>query len=101
MRYKLRSTKQFDRWLAGLKEASVKTRILARLARVENGNFGDYKQIDNGLFELRFFFGAGLRIYYTIQDNTVIFLLTGGDKTTQIKDIKKARQLLLEQKREN
>ena len=63
MRYELRSTKQFDRWLDGLKDFSAKTKVLARLARVENGNFGDCKQIGPGLHEMRFFFGPGLRIY--------------------------------------
>jgi len=94
MRYKLQSTKQFDRWMAGLKDFSVKTKILARLARIENGNFGDFKQIDSSLFELRFFFGSGLRIYYTIRNGQVVFLLAGGNKSSQKRDIEKAAGLL-------
>ena len=74
--------------VTGLKDASVKVRVLARLDRVENGNFGDFKAIDSGLFELRLFFGPGYRIYYTIQDGTVVLLLVGGDKATQTKNIK-------------
>ena len=62
--------------------------------RIENGNFGDHKQIDKNLFELRFFFGPGYRIYYTIKGNTVVILLTDGNKATQAKDIKKATALL-------
>ncbi len=94
MKYKLRSTNQYDKWFFKLKESTVKIRVLARLNRVENGNFGDFKQISPSLFELRFFFGAGLRIYYTIQDSNVVFLLAGGDKSSQEKDIKKATELL-------
>jgi putative addiction module killer protein len=94
MKYELRKTDFFDRWMAGLKDRSVKIKILARLDRVENGNFGDHKQIDKNLFELRFFFGPGYRIYYTIKGNTIVILLTGGNKTTQAKDIKKAAALL-------
>ena len=94
MKYELRSTKQYDKWLARLKDSTVKLRILARLARVENGNFGDFKQISPCLFELRFFFGAGLRIYYTIQGQKVIFLLAGGDKSNQERNIEKATELL-------
>jgi len=67
MKYELRSTAHFDKWFARLKDSAVKLRVLARLSRVENGNFGDFKQISTNLFELRFFFGSGLRIYYTIQ----------------------------------
>ena len=58
MRYKLRSTKNFSTWFAKIKDTAVKHKVLARLARIENGNFGDYKQLDADLFELRFFLAA-------------------------------------------
>ena len=96
MKYELRSTNQYDKWFARLKDSSVIVRVLARLDRIENGNFGDFKRIDSGLFELRFFFGSGLRIYYTIQNGRVVVLLAGGDKSTQTKDIEKATTLLNE-----
>ncbi len=96
MRYELRKTEIFDRWFTKLKDRSAKIKILARLDRVENGNFGDYKQIDKNLFELRIFFGPGYRIYYTIRGNTIVILLTGGKKATQSKDIEKAKALLNE-----
>jgi len=41
--------------------------MLARLDRLKNDNFGDFKLIDNNLFEFIFFFDSGLRIYYTIR----------------------------------
>ena len=94
IKYELRSSKQYDKWFAKLKDFSIKIKVLARLDRVENGNFGDFKQIGSNLFELRFFFGSGLRIYYTIQKDRVLFLLAGGDKSTQSKDIEKAAELL-------
>ena len=96
MKYELRSSKQYDKWFAKLKDSSIKIKVLARLDRVENGNFGDFKQIGSNLFELRFFFGSGLRIYYTIQEGRVLFLLAGGDKSTQSKDIERAAELLNE-----
>ncbi len=96
MTYELQSTPTFDKWLTKLKDASVRNRLLARLDRIETGNFGDFKQIDNNLFELRFFFGSGLRIYYTIKDGKVVLLLAGGDKSSQMKDITKSKALLLE-----
>ena len=96
MKYELRSSKQYDKWFAKLKDSSIKIKVLARLDRVENGNFGDFKQIGSNLFELRFFFGSGLRIYYTVQESRVFFLLAGGDKSTQSKDIERASELLNE-----
>ncbi len=94
MKYELHSTKSFDKWFGRLKDTVTKRKILARFARAENGHFGDFKQISASLFELRFFFGGGLRIYYTIRDNRVILLLVGGDKSSQKNDIEKAKSLL-------
>jgi len=96
MAFELRSTAIFDKWLSKLKDRATRNRLLARLDRLETGNFGDFKQIDTNLFELRFFFGSGLRIYYTIRNSYVVLLLAGGNKSTQAKDIAKARELLLE-----
>jgi len=55
MNYELKSTGQYDKWFPKLKDASAKIKILARLSHIENGNFGDHKQIDTTLYELRFF----------------------------------------------
>ena len=97
MKYELHSTPDFNKWLNRLKDATVRQKVLARLARVENGNFGDHKQLAADLFELRFFFGGGLRIYYTIRCGLVVLLLVGGDKSTQVADIEKAGTILLNQ----
>jgi len=96
MKYELSSTKKFNKWLSRIKDSAIKQKILARLARVENGNFGDFKSIDANLFELRFFFASGLRIYYTLQNKKIILLLVGGDKSSQSKDITTAKQILNE-----
>ena len=82
-------TKQFNLWLSALKDKKAVTRIMARLYRVELGNFGDHKKITCELSELRFFFSSGYRIYYTIKNNEIVLLLQGGDKSSQSKDIKK------------
>ncbi|OGQ94071.1 MAG: addiction module antitoxin RelB [Deltaproteobacteria bacterium RIFOXYD12_FULL_57_12] len=94
MKYKLERTEQYDKWFARLKDRTIKLKVLARLARVENGNFGDFSQLGENLFELRFFFAGGLRIYYTIQDGAVVLLQAGGDKSTQARDIAKAVDIL-------
>ena len=94
MRYQLEDTVEYRKWFKKLKDATTKIKILARLARVENGNFGDHKQIDRNLFELRFFFGPGYRIYYTVKGMQIVLLLVGGDKSSQAKDIEKAKSLI-------
>ena len=94
MVYEIVSTPVFEKWLKGLKDRSTKNKLLSRLARIENGNFGDYKQLGRNLFELRFFFGGGLRIYYIIQDGHLVLLLAGGDKSSQSKDIEKAKLIV-------
>jgi putative addiction module killer protein len=57
------------------------------------GNLGDHKQIEGTLFELRFFFGSGYRVYFGKDGDTLILLLCGGDKSSQTKDIESAKRL--------
>ena len=95
MKYEILESELYSEWLYGL-NSTVTNRILARMDRVAQGNFGDYKRLSEHLYELRFTFGGGYRVYFTIKDNQIIFLLHGGDKNTQKKDIKKAEKLLQE-----
>ncbi len=94
MRYTLETTIQYDKWFKRLKDTLIKIKILARLSRIENGNFGDFKQLSDNLFEFRFFFGSGFRVYYTIKGGKIVLLLVGGNKSSQRKDIDKAEELL-------
>jgi len=95
MNYELARTNDFTQWVAGLSKPD-RNRLASRLARVENGNFGDHKQLADNFFELRCFFGGGLRVYFTIRENTIVLLLVGGDKDTQKRDVARARALLKE-----
>jgi putative addiction module killer protein len=88
---KIYKTTQYDKWLAKLKDPKFKNALVQRLSRLQNNNFGDCKQIDDDIFELRFFIGPGYRIYFVIQDN--ILLLFAGVKDTQSADIKKAQAI--------
>lgn len=83
----------FINWLEAL-DPPVKFRVKERLDRVTLGNLGDYKQINNDIFELRLTFGAGYRISFYKEDSKIILLLSGGNKSTQKKDIKKAMSYL-------
>lgn len=83
----------FTEWMLSL-DVATRNRILARILRVQTGCFGDYKFLDEGIFELRLCFGSGYRIYFGKDDGakTIIILLCGGNKDTQRKDIEKAKQ---------
>lgn len=86
----------FDEWLIHFTDKVLRARILARLARIEEGNLGDYKFIGQGIWEFRLHFGAGYRIYFAKESQTLIILLIGGDKSSQKRDIEKAAVLLKE-----
>lgn len=92
--YIIQKTNVFDKWLSKLKDKSARARILIRLKRIENGNFGDVKDVGDKVEELRFFQGPGYRVYFTRRGNQIILLLNGGDKSTQSKDILKAKEIL-------
>lgn len=96
MKYEIVTTNIFDEWLTGVKDMQHRARIISRFDHIQLGNLGDHKKLDENLFELRFFFGPGFRIYFTIKSEKVVFLLCGGDKSTQKKDIKKARTIINE-----
>ena len=80
-------------WLAGLKNRKDALRISARVLRIEQNNFGDCKSVGDGVSELRFTFGSGYRVYYTLREGTVCILLGGGTKQRQQKDIAAAKDL--------
>jgi len=80
----------FDRWLDGLKDRRAIARITARIRSFELGNLGDCKPIRGGVWELRVHYGAGYRIYYTQQGRLTYFLLIGGLKSAQQRDIEAA-----------
>lgn len=81
----------FIEWLESFhKDKVTKHRIEVRLDRVLLGNLGDHHPVGEGVSELRFDFGPGYRIYYGIEENKIVLLLCGGDKSSQKKDIKKA-----------
>ncbi|GKS68980.1 addiction module antitoxin RelB [Nitrosomonas sp. PY1] len=93
MKYDIKITQTFKDWFEEL-DTDTSDRLLERLDRVSTGNLGDHKTIAKDLFELRCFFGGGIRIYFTIRNQHIVLLLSGGNKSTQSKDIKKAQTIL-------
>ena len=81
----------FTAWLKGVKDKQGRKRILARLRRIESGNFGDFKFLGDGVYELRLFFGPGYRVYFGQANDILIILLCGGDKSGQAQDISEAK----------
>jgi putative addiction module killer protein len=89
----VRYSAEFGRWLKGLRDANAYARIVQRIRRLERGNPGDVKSIGGGLHELRIDYGPGYRVYFIYEGSAVVILLCGGDKGTQGRDIKRARDL--------
>ena len=81
-------------WIYSLKDGRTMGRIVERIKRLESGNLGDFKKLDTEISELRFKFGSGYRVYFSEVNNVIVLLLCGGDKSTQSKDIKKAKEYL-------
>jgi len=81
----------FTTWLNKLRDISGRRRILTRLRRLEQGNYGDCEPVGEGLSELRLFFGSGYRVYFGEDAHNIIIILCGGDKGSQKKNIKFAK----------
>ncbi len=77
-------------WLRRLRDMQAKAAIIRRLNRLEQGNFGDFKSLREGVYELRIDVGPGYRVYYARSGKTVVLLLFGGTKRTQDADIDRA-----------
>lgn len=82
----------YEKWYDKL-DLLLQRAVDARLTRVMVGNFGDHKPVGGGVFELRIPKGPGLRVYYGLKGNQLVVLIGGGDKSSQRRDIDKARAL--------
>lgn len=90
----LRSS-QFSKWMSSLKDIQAKARINARILQIQHyGKLqGDWKPLGEGLFELRFHFGPGYRVYLALEGGVWLLLLAGGQKDSQVRDIRMARKI--------
>lgn len=85
---------EFSSWLRGLRDDVAKSKIIVRIKRLAQGNMGDVKHFD-GISEMRIDHGPGYRIYFAREGDRVYLLLCGGDKSSQKKDIEKAKRMLV------
>lgn len=84
----------FQKWVIGIRDARVKAKILNRVKRAEKGNFGHYRDLKDGVNELKIDFGPGYRVYFAIDDDdSIILLLGGGRKRQQSSDIERAKSI--------
>ncbi|MDX9905681.1 MAG: type II toxin-antitoxin system RelE/ParE family toxin [Bacteroidales bacterium] len=98
--YNIEKTEEFDKWIRKLKDHRAKAKILFRIQKVENDeHFGDFESVGNGICELKIDYAKGYRVYFNEADGKIIILLIGGDKSTQQKDIERAKEILKKIKR--
>jgi putative addiction module killer protein len=91
-------TDVFDQWLHNLRDIQARSRIAVRIRRLSLGNPGDVKAVGDGVSEMRIPYGPGYRVYYIARGPIVVVLLCGGDKSSQVRDIEKAKAIALQWK---
>jgi len=89
----IRRTELFKRWLEGLRDRFARARILKRIDRLAQGNPGQWRSVGDGVIEMKIDYGPGYRVYYVSRGNVAVVLLVGGDKSSQERDIRKAKEL--------
>lgn len=92
--YFIEKTSEFDKWILKLKDLRAKAKILVRIQKLEqHEHFGDCEPVGDGIKELKINYAKGYRVYFKEKDEKIIILLVGGDKSTQQKDIQKAKEI--------
>jgi putative addiction module killer protein len=84
----------FDEWFNHLKDKKTQAVIDYGLVSLRQGHSGKVQSLGHGLKELKIYVGPGIRVYFLEEDETLIVLLLGGNKSSQARDIKKARAFL-------
>lgn len=92
----IRQTAIFAKWFASLRDRQARARIAVRIDRLALGNPGDVKPVGAGVSEIRIDCGPGYRVYFTRRGAEIVILLAGGDKSTQGRDIARAKELATE-----
>jgi putative addiction module killer protein len=91
--FRIGETTDFVSWLDSLRDRRASGRIIDRIKRASNGNFGDVKSAGGGISEMRIDYGPGYRVYFFQRNRELVILLCGGDKRTQQADIDEAKRL--------
>jgi putative addiction module killer protein len=91
--FEVLKTDEYQKWVTTLADLRAQALITARVERLAIGNPGNVRAVGDGISELKIDFGPGYRVYFTRTGKTVVLLLCGGDKSSQAKDIRRARQI--------
>lgn len=94
--YSVLETEDFADWLSGLADMPTRIRLRRRLGKATRGSLGDVKPVGEGVWEMREFFGPGWRMYYVMRGATIVVMLGGGDKSSQQRDIDRAKAMAQE-----
>ena len=89
----VRETATYVQWFNSLKDRAARAWIDIRIRRLSLGNPGDVKSVGEGVSELRVDFGPGYRVYFIQRAEVLVVLLAGGDKSSQVRDIRQAKAL--------
>ena len=90
----------FIEWVENLKNRKVAAIVKTRLERVMLGNYGDHRAVGDELYELKIHESPGYRIYFVELSKNIVLILLGGNKSSQKRDIQKAKKYWLEFKSE-
>ena len=94
--YEIEKTEEFDTWLDGISDGKTQKVIVKRIRKMSLGTLGKVRSLNGGLFEAKIDYGPGFRLYFVNKGKRIIVLLCGGDKSTQSRDIKRAREMAKE-----
>jgi putative addiction module killer protein len=94
--YDIETTEDFDNWLGNIRDGLTQKVILKRIRSMSFGSLGETRSLTGGLFEAKISFGSGFRLYFVNKGERIIVLLCGGNKSTQKRDIEKAREMVKE-----
>ena len=87
-------TSEFDKWVRKLEDLRARSKILFRIQKLETDeHFGDCKPVGDGISEMRINYAKGYRVYFKEKESKIIILLIGGNKSSQQKDIEKAKKI--------
>lgn len=94
MKYTLVQTETYAKWETSLRDRKARAFVAARLERLSYGLLGDVRSVGNGVSELKIHYGPGYRVYFHQRGREIIILLCGGDKDSQSRDIRLAKELI-------
>ena len=79
-------------WLKSIKDTKTKSIIMKSLTKLQTGLIGNTAPVGEGVMEIKIHYSEGYRIYYAYHNNELIILLCGGSKSSQKRDIARAKE---------